>query len=122
MLDLWFEKVVKPRLKGEAYLVRYIDDFVVCFQYRSDAKRFQEVLIKRLDKFALAIEPNKTRLVEFGRFAQRDAKKWNRKVETIYFLGFTSKLKPKQLIKYFVAITHIMDLEGIIDRYGRFIV
>ena len=88
VLDLWFEKVVKPRLRGEAYLVRFIDDFVVCFQYRSDAKRFEEVLGKRLAKFALALEPTKTRLVEFGRFAQREAKKWNRKVETFYFLGF----------------------------------
>ena len=42
VLDLWFERVVKPRLRGEAYLVRYIDDFVVCFQYRSDALRLQE--------------------------------------------------------------------------------
>jgi RNA-directed DNA polymerase len=89
VLDLWFEKVVKPRLKGEAYLVRYIDDFVVCFQYRADALRFQEALRKRLDKFSLALEPKKTRLVEFGRYAQRDAKKWNRRSETIYFLGFT---------------------------------
>jgi len=89
VLDIWFEKVVKPRLKGECYLVRYIDDFVVCFQYRADALRFQDVLRKRLDKFKLALEPKKTRLVEFGRFAQRDAKKWNRKTETIYFLGFT---------------------------------
>lgn len=71
VLDLWFEKVVKPRLKGEAYLIRYIDDFVVCFQYRADALRFQNALCKRLDKFALALEPSKTRLVEFGRFAQR---------------------------------------------------
>ena len=89
VLDLWFEKVVKPRLRGEAYLVRYIDDFVVCFQYRSDAKRFQEALIKRLGKFSLTLEPNKTRLAEFGRYAQRDAKKWGKKVDTIYFLGFT---------------------------------
>src|SRR6202043_4114351 len=89
VLDLWFEKVVKPRLKGEAYLTRYIDDFVVCFQYRSDALRFQDALRKRLDKFALALEPKKTRLVEFGRFAQRGAKKWGQKLETIYFLGFT---------------------------------
>lgn len=89
VLDLWFEKVVKPRLKGEAYLVRYIDDFVVCFQYRADVLRFQDALRKRLDKFSLALEPKKTRLVEFGRFAQRDAKRKNRKVETIYFLGFT---------------------------------
>ena len=89
VLDLWFEKVVKPRLKGEAYLVRYIDDFVVCFQYRADAIRFQEALRKRLDRFSLELELKKTRLVEFGRYAQRDAKKWNRKSETIYFLGFT---------------------------------
>lgn len=89
VLDLWCEKVVKPRLKGEAYLIRYIDDFVVCFQYRADAMRFQNALHKRLDKFSLALESKKTRLVEFGRYAQRDAKKRNRKMETVYFLGFT---------------------------------
>jgi len=62
---------------------------VVCFQYRSDAKRFQGVLVKRLCQFGLELEPNKTQLVEFGRFAQRDAKKWKRKMKTIYFLGVT---------------------------------
>ena len=89
VLDLWFEKVVKPRLKGEAYLVRYIDDFVVCFQYREDAVSFQEALHERLGKFALKLEPKKTRLVEFGRFALRHAKERGKKLETIYFLGFT---------------------------------
>jgi group II intron reverse transcriptase/maturase len=89
VLDLWFEKAIKPRLKGEAHLIRYIDDFVVCFQYRSDATRFQEVLKKRLSKFSLELEPNKTRLVEFGRFASKHAKQKGRKLETIYFLGFT---------------------------------
>ncbi|MEO5970604.1 MAG: hypothetical protein ABIQ95_11810 [Bdellovibrionia bacterium] len=69
--------------------MRYIDDFVVCFQYRSDAIRFQNVLRKRLAKFSLSLEPNKTRLVEFGRFAARHAKRRNTKLETIYFLGFT---------------------------------
>ncbi|MDH3899267.1 MAG: group II intron reverse transcriptase/maturase [Deltaproteobacteria bacterium] len=88
-LDLWFEKVVKPRLRGEAYLIRYMDDFVVCFQFRSDALRFQDVLVKRLGKFSLELEPSKTRLVEFGRFALRDAKARGKKLETIYFLGFT---------------------------------
>src|SRR3954469_4167562 len=52
-LDLWFERVAKPRLRGEAYLVRYIDDFVVCFQFREDALRLQEALRKRLGKFGL---------------------------------------------------------------------
>jgi group II intron reverse transcriptase/maturase len=88
VLDLWFERLVKPRLKGEAYLVRYIDDFVLCFQYRSDALRVQTVLRKRLMKFSLCLEPTKTKLVEFGRFAQRYASKRGRKrPETIYFLG-----------------------------------
>lgn len=90
VLDLWFERAVKPRLRGEAYLVRYIDDFVVCLQYREDALRVQHALQRRLAKFALALEPTKTKLVEFGRFAQRYAAKRGRKrPETIYFLGFT---------------------------------
>lgn len=89
VLDLWFEKAIKPRLQGEAYLVRYIDDFVVCFQYESDAIRFQDVLKKRLEKFALSLEPTKTGLVKFGRFAAQDAKAKGKKPETIYFLGFT---------------------------------
>ena len=89
VLDLWYEKVIKPQLKGEAYLVRYIDDFVVCFQLRSDAIRFQDALVKRLEKFSLELEPKKTRLVEFGRFALRMAKEKGKRLETIYFLGFT---------------------------------
>lgn len=90
VLDLWFTKVVKTRLQGEAYLVRYIDDFVICFQYRADALRVQNVLRRRLAKFGLALEPNKTHLVEFGRFADRHAGKRGRKrPEPLYFLGFT---------------------------------
>ena len=73
-----------------ARLVRYIDDFVICFQYRSDAIRVQEALRLRLGKFGLTLEPTKTKLVEFGRFAQRHAGKRGRKrPETIYFLGLT---------------------------------
>ncbi len=90
VLDLWFERVVKPRLRGEACMVRYIDDFVLCFQFRSDALRVQEALAKRLSKFSLTLEPKKTKLVEFGRYAYRHASKRGRKrPETIYFLGFT---------------------------------
>jgi len=79
LLDLWFERVVKPRLRGEAYLVRYIDDFVMCFQYRADALRVQKALCKRLGKFGLALESSKTKLVEFGRYAHRHAGKRGRK-------------------------------------------
>src|SRR5580698_6139283 len=90
VLGLWFESVVKGRLRGEARLVRYIDDFVICFQYRSDAIRVQDALRLRLGKFGLTLEPTKTKLVEFGRYAQRHAGKRGRKrPETIYFLGFT---------------------------------
>ena len=88
-MDLWFEKIVKPRMHGETYLIRYIDDFIICFQYENDAKRFQEVLAKRLAKFSLALEPNKTRLVEFGKFAKQNVLGRGEKLETIYFLGFT---------------------------------
>jgi len=90
VLDLWFERVVKSRLRGEAYLVRYIDDFVVCFQYREDALRVQTALGQRLGRFGLTLEPTKTKLVEFGRFANKWAgKRGRRRPETIYFLGFT---------------------------------
>src|SRR6201997_2559515 len=90
VLDLWFERVVRPRLRGEARLVRYIDDFVLCFPYRADALRVQEVLRRRLAKFSLTLAEAKTKLVEFGRFAQRYAnKRGRRRPETIYFLGFT---------------------------------
>lgn len=90
VLDLWFERVVKGRLQGEARLVRHIDDFVICFQYRSDALRVEGALRRRLGKFDLTLEPTKTKLVEFGRFAQRHAGKRGRnRPETIYFLGLT---------------------------------
>src|ERR1035441_7737023 len=82
--------VAVPPLRGEACMVRYIDDFVLCFQFRSDALRAREALAKRLSKFSLTLEPKKTKLVEFGRFAHRHASKRGRKrPETIYFLGFT---------------------------------
>src|SRR5215467_161390 len=90
VLDLWFERVVKSRLRGEAYVVRYIDDCVLCFQYRADALRVQDASRKRLGKFGLTLEAKKTKLVEFGRYAQKWASKRGRKhPETTYFLGFT---------------------------------
>ncbi len=68
VLDLRFEKVIKPRLDGEAYPVRYIDDCVVCFHHQWD-ERFQAVLNHRLHKFPLDREPTKTNLMAFGRSA-----------------------------------------------------
>jgi hypothetical protein len=67
VLDVWFERDVKPRLKGHAYLIRYADDFVVGFTDERDARRFLEVLPKRFGKYGLTLHPEKTRLVPFRR-------------------------------------------------------
>ncbi len=64
-LDVWFAQEVKPRLKGRAELVRYADDFVICFEREEDARRVMEVLPKRMEKYGLTLHPEKTRLVEF---------------------------------------------------------
>lgn len=93
VLDLWFEKVVKPRCRGEAYLCRYADDFVCAFQYKDDADRFYRVLPKRLAKFGLSLAADKTRILEFSRFQTEDGFSFD-------FLGFEfrwimgRKLKP----------------------------
>ncbi len=88
VLDLWFERVVRPRLAGQAYLIRYIDDFVVCFQNKEDATRFEAALKSRLAKFSLSLEPSKTRLTAFGFVAAKRANQSGKKLNTIYFLGF----------------------------------
>lgn len=89
-LDLWFEKVIKKRCRGEAQIVRYADDFVCCFESKYEAEEFYKVLIERLKKFGLEIEQSKTKIIEFGRFAERDRKKLGKeKPETFDFLGFT---------------------------------
>ena len=88
-LDIWFEKVVLKSCTGYARLIRYADDFVVCFQYKIDADRFREELGVRLGRFGLEVEPTKTKVVEFGRFAVQNAKRRGVKAETFDFLGFT---------------------------------
>jgi len=67
-LDLWFERVVKPRCAGQVLLIRYADDFVCAFQYRADAERFYRVLPDRLAKFGLAVASDKTRILRLSRF------------------------------------------------------
>lgn len=81
VLDLWFEKGIKPKLKGEAYLVRYCDDFIIMFQYENEAQIVYELLKERLKKFNLELAEDKTRILPFGRF------KGNK--ESFDFLGFT---------------------------------
>ena len=68
VLDLWFEKVVKVRCRGQVTMMRFADDFVCCFQHEDDARRFHDVLGKRLGKFNLTLSAEKTRLLRFSRF------------------------------------------------------
>jgi hypothetical protein len=90
VLDLWFEKRIKQSCKGVAEIIRYADDFVCCFQHEDDAVRFYEMLKERLSKFGLKVADEKTKLIEFGRFAQEKAKrKGKKKPGTFDFLGFT---------------------------------
>jgi group II intron reverse transcriptase/maturase len=67
VLDLWFEREVKPRLRGQAFLVRYADDFVIVFSAEEDARRVLDVLPKRFGKYNLRLHPEKTRLIQFRR-------------------------------------------------------
>lgn len=68
VVDVWFARVVKPRMKGNCMLIRYADDFVVAFQYYDEAMRFYRTLPKRLGKFGLSLSAEKTRILRFSRF------------------------------------------------------
>ena len=90
VLDVWFEKRVAPRCKGKAFLVRYADDFVVCFQSEEEAKRFRKELEDRLSQFGLEIEPGKTAVLRFGSGAERHCiKDGDKRPKVFNFLGFT---------------------------------
>jgi len=89
-LDVWVKQWRSRHARGEVYIVRYADDFVMGFQYRSDAEQFQAELKERLAKFSLEMHEGKTKLIEFGRFAIRNRKEHGEgKPETFDFLGFT---------------------------------
>ena len=90
VLDLWFMVKVRRECKGEAYLIRYADDFCCFFQYQEDVERFHGKLKERLEKFSLEISEEKTKIIEFGRYAkERKEKRGQGKPETFDFLGFT---------------------------------
>jgi len=80
-LDLWFEKIVKPRCNGDAVLMRFADDFVCCFQYREDERQFSKVLGDRLGKFLLELSVEKTKVIKFTRFETENNNSFT-------FLGF----------------------------------
>jgi RNA-directed DNA polymerase len=90
VLDLWVQQWRKRQAQGDVIVTRYADDFIVGFQERSDAERFLVELRERLHKFSLDLHPEKTRLIEFGRFAAQNRRTWRLgKPETFNFLGFT---------------------------------
>ena len=90
-LDLWVQQWRKQNARGEVRIVRYADDAVMCFEYEQDARAMHQALAERLAKFNLELHPDKTRLIRFGRFAQRDglAVDGRARPETFDFLGFT---------------------------------
>jgi group II intron reverse transcriptase/maturase len=90
VLDLWAERWRRREAKGDMIIVRYADDFIVGFEHESDARRFLEEMRERLQEFSLSLHPDKTRLIEFGRFAAADRERRGLgKPETFNFLGFT---------------------------------
>jgi group II intron reverse transcriptase/maturase len=89
-LDLWAERWRRREATGDMIIVRYADDFIIGFQHESDARRFLDEMRERLQKFALTLHPEKTRLIEFGRFAaERRKRRGLGRPETFNFLGFT---------------------------------
>jgi len=89
VFDLWANRWRRREAQGDVVIVRYADDFVVGFEYETDARRFWDALRARLEEFALSLHPEKTRLIEFGRHAaERRASAGLGKPETFKFLGF----------------------------------
>jgi RNA-directed DNA polymerase len=90
VFDLWVEAWREKVARGDVIVVRYADDLVLGFQSRMEAVRFLQAFRDRLAKFGLELHPEKTRLIEFGRYAARDRQlRGERKPETFTFLGFT---------------------------------
>jgi hypothetical protein len=90
VFDLWVQEWGRKHARGDLMVVRFADDIVLGFQYRSEAEQFFTELAARMRKFGLELHPDKTRLVEFGRFAARDRQRRGEgKPETFAFLGFT---------------------------------
>ena len=101
--DLFAHQWRKKRARGEVIIVRFADDIVMGFQYRDDAERFRQELKERLARFNLELHPEKTRLMEFGRFAVENRKKRGEgKPETFDFLGFTHICGKKRSGKFAV--------------------
>lgn len=90
VLTLWYKYVVQRETRGKSFMAAYADDFIAGFQYKADAEKYYASLKERLGKFNLELEESKSRLIEFGRYAESNCKrKRGRKPETFDYLGFT---------------------------------
>ena len=90
VLTLWYKFVIRSNTVGNSFLAVYADDFIAGFQYKEDAERYYALLKERLKKFNLELEESKSRMIEFGKYAEINSKrKYGRKAETFNFLGFT---------------------------------
>jgi RNA-directed DNA polymerase len=89
VLDLWFDKRIKPKVYGQCYLVRYADDFICMVQDRQSSRAIENELHKRFAQFGLTLHPEKTRTISFGRYERENARGQGRRPNTFDFLGFT---------------------------------
>jgi len=104
VFDLWADQWRDRCASGDVIIVRYADDFVMGFQHKHEAERFLSDLKSRMDQFGLSLHPDKTRLIEFGRFAaQNRRRREGRKPETFDFLGFTHACALKQWSRGFIV-------------------
>ncbi len=106
LFDLWAQNWRLRHAKGDVIIVRWADDFVVGFQHADEAERFTAALRERFQRFSLELHPEKTRLIRFGRFANRDCRGLGRrKAETFNFLGLTHSCSQNRNGKFQVRRT-----------------
>jgi hypothetical protein len=118
VLDLWFERKVKPRLRGNAQLIRYADDWVILFEDPQEAERVKAEMLQRLAEFGLSAHPDKTKLVSFKR-PEKDSSGGGRQ-GTIDFLGFTMYWRRSRWGNWRVAFrTRGARLRGAMQRLNE---
>jgi DNA-binding XRE family transcriptional regulator len=125
VFDLWAHRWRRKQARGEVYLMRFADDVVAGFQHQHEAEEFLEDLKQRFSKFALQLHPEKTRLIEFGRFAAENRRnRGEGKPETFNFLGFThicGKTRSEKLVKAQreALQSQLSELKWQLDEYDK---
>ena len=89
VLDIWISRIIKKKCRGVVEIVRYADDFVICVQYKDEAEIILKALKERFKKFGLELSEDKTKIIEFGRYAKENVKRKNRRPDIFNFSGFT---------------------------------